>query len=126
MTEAEDTDEKTAGSKELESLKSQLTSAREAEVKRLAEEKTQKRAGRLVEAKELQETGTTRAHTAPPGNHTEDQDKAPGRDARDGDGQGGTEVKIADVETHVRRLAGVRGPSWNRRDGAGDRGEPPE
>ena len=64
LADAEDTPEKTTGGKELESLKSQLTSAREAEVKRLAEEKAQKRAGRLVEAKELQESGKLDEATA--------------------------------------------------------------
>ena len=64
LAEAEDTKEKTAGGKELESLSSQLSSAREAEVKRLVEEKAQKRAARLVEAKELQESGKLDEATA--------------------------------------------------------------
>ena len=64
LSAAADGDEKTAGSKQLAALKSQLSSAREAEVTRLAEEKARKRAERLVEAKELQESGKLDEATA--------------------------------------------------------------
>ena len=64
LSEAGDGDGKVAGLKELESLKSQVSSAREAEVKRLAQEKTEQRARRLTEAKELQESGKLDEATA--------------------------------------------------------------
>ena len=64
LAESEDGDEKTTGTSQLDSLKKQLTSAREAEVERLAEEKSRKRAERLAEAKELQESGKLDEATA--------------------------------------------------------------
>ena len=64
LADAEAGDEKVAGSKNLESFKSQLVSAREAEVKRLAQEKAGQRQSRLVEAKELQESGKLDEATA--------------------------------------------------------------
>jgi len=64
LAEAEDGDDKSAGTSKLDSLKTQLTSAREAELERLAEEKSRKRAERLAEAKELQESGKLDEATA--------------------------------------------------------------
>ncbi len=64
LSAAEGGDEKTAGDRKLDSLKSQLASAREAEVRRLAGEKVRKRAERLATAKELQESGNLDEATA--------------------------------------------------------------